>query len=82
MAIFRPCLGHVCPIPYSKLVTAPNLSKLSHLSQRDMAMVSPILGTMAWPCLDHGRILAISRKSGIWDTPRIVKFGMDHPWAH
>ena len=26
--------------------------------------------------------MAISRKSRLWDTPRIVKFGMEHPWAH
>ena len=39
------------------------------------------------PCEDHvwaikGHILAISRKGELWDTPRIVKFGMKHPWAH
>ena len=29
-----------------------------------------------------GHILAISRKNRLWDTPRIVKFGIQHPWAH
>ena len=29
-----------------------------------------------------GHILAIPRNSGLWDTPRIVKFGMEHPLAH
>ena len=49
--------------------------------------------TMFWPqkghipCEDYvvtikGHILAISRKKGLWDTSRFVKFGMDHPWAH
>ena len=36
--------------------------------------------TMFWP--QKGHILAISRNRGLWDTPRIVKFGMEHPWAH
>ena len=36
--------------------------------------------TMFWPW--RGHILAISREKGLWDTPRIVKFGMEHPWAH
>ena len=26
--------------------------------------------------------MARSRKRGVWDTHRIVKFGMDHPWGH
>ena len=29
-----------------------------------------------------GPFLAIFRKRGLWDTPRIVKFGMEHPWAY
>ena len=37
-----------------------------------------------WNCVtrieDH--ILAISRNRGLWDTPRIVKFGMEPPLAH
>ena len=36
--------------------------------------------TMFWSYEVH--ILAISRKRGQWDTPRILKFGMDHPWEH
>ena len=36
--------------------------------------------TMFWPYKGH--ILAISRKSGLMDTPRNMKFGMDHPWEH
>ena len=36
--------------------------------------------TMFWPL--KGNILAIFRKRGHWDTPRFVKFGMDHTWAH
>ena len=35
---------------------------------------------MFWPWKGH--ILAISRKRGLWDTPRNMKFGMEHPWAH
>ena len=39
------------------------------------------------PCEDHvlaikGHILAISGKRGLWDTPCIVKFGMEPSWAH
>ena len=36
--------------------------------------------TMFWSY--KGQILAIFRKMGLWDTPRIVKFGMEHPWTH
>ena len=36
--------------------------------------------TMFWPYKGH--ILAVSRKMALWDTPRIVKFGMEHPGAH
>ena len=36
--------------------------------------------TMFWPWKGH--ILSISRKSGLWDTPGIVKFGMDPPLEH
>ena len=35
--------------------------------------------TIFWPWKGH--ILAISRKRGWWDTTRIVKFCMEHPWA-
>ena len=35
--------------------------------------------TMFWPWKGH--VLAIFRKRGLWDSPRIVKFGMEHPWA-
>ena len=38
------------------------------------------LRTMFWPYKGH--ILAISRKRAQWDTPRIVKFGMEHLLAH
>ena len=30
----------------------------------------------------NGPYLAISKKRGLWDTPKIVKFGMEHPGAH
>ena len=30
----------------------------------------------------NGHILAISMERGLWDTPIIVKFGMEHPGAH
>ena len=38
-------------------------------------------------CEDHvlakkGHVLYISRKRALWDTPRIVKFDMEHPGAH
>ena len=36
--------------------------------------------TMFWPYKGH--ILAISRKKGLLETLRIVKFGVEHPWAH
>ena len=36
--------------------------------------------TFFWPW--NGHILAIFRKRGWWDTPRSVKFGMEHPCAH
>ena len=42
---------------------------------------------MEEPCEDRvlaikGHIVAISRERGLWDTPRIVKFGMDHPMEY
>ena len=29
-----------------------------------------------------GHILATSKERGLFDTPRIVKFGLEPPWAH
>ena len=36
--------------------------------------------TIFWP--KKGHMLAKSRIRGLLDTARIVKFGMEHPWAH
>ena len=38
------------------------------------------VSSIFWP--RKGHILAISRKSGLWNTPRIVKLGMGRPWAY
>ena len=52
----------------------------SSLGTLIMIHEEPIWWTMFWPW--EGHVFAISRKRGLWDTHRIVKFGMKHPCVH
>ena len=49
-----------------------------------MIWEEPIQRSMCGPSFGHkkGHIWAISRKRGLLDTPRIMKFGMEHPGPH